>query len=92
MFVPWSADTRSSSNYPKKVGPYRIALANGYIANTLAHQMVRTAKGLCRAAGRGHKLEGIQGRVDRRGRCQPRFEAINNFIDAAAMSMHRTDA
>jgi ribose transport system substrate-binding protein len=31
--VPWSSDTKFHQ-FPKKDGPYRIALANGYIANT----------------------------------------------------------
>ena len=30
--------------YPAKKGPYRIALANGYIANTWRIQMIKTAK------------------------------------------------
>src|SRR4051794_8340479 len=41
--VPWSAETQFLQ-YPKKDGPYRIALANGYIANTWRIQMVQTAK------------------------------------------------
>jgi ribose transport system substrate-binding protein len=42
-FVPWS-DTTKLLQYPAKRGPYRIALANGYIANTWRIQMIRTAK------------------------------------------------
>ena len=42
-FAPWSADTKFFK-FPKKDGPYRIALANGYIANTWRIQMIQTAK------------------------------------------------
>ncbi len=36
--------------FPKKDGPYRIALANGYIANTWRIQMIKTAKAYADAA------------------------------------------
>ncbi len=42
-YVPWAADTKFIQ-YPAKPGPYRIALANGYIANTWRIQMIQTAK------------------------------------------------
>lgn len=42
-FVPWSADTKFFQ-YPKKEGPYRIALANGFVGNTWRIQMIKTAK------------------------------------------------
>src|SRR5258707_14250640 len=42
-FAPWAADTKLFQ-YPAKKGPYRIALANGYIANTWRIQMIKTAK------------------------------------------------
>ena len=32
-FAPWGSDTKMFQ-FPAKKGPYRIALANGYIANT----------------------------------------------------------
>src|SRR4051794_3385785 len=32
-FAPWASSTKMFQ-YPAKKGPYRIALANGYIANT----------------------------------------------------------
>ena len=32
-FSPWAADTKFFK-FPAKKGPFRIALANGYIANT----------------------------------------------------------
>ena len=42
-FAPWSANTKLFQ-YPAKKGPYRVALANGYIANTWRIQMIKTAK------------------------------------------------
>ena len=42
-FAPWSGDTKFFQ-YPAKKGPFRIALANGYIANTWRIQMIQTAK------------------------------------------------
>ena len=42
-FSPWSADTKFFK-FPKKDGKFRIALANGYIANTWRIQMIQTAK------------------------------------------------
>src|SRR4051812_2836921 len=41
--APWSSDTQFLQ-YEKKNGPYRVAFANGYIANTWRIQMVQTAK------------------------------------------------
>src|SRR5690606_6182506 len=42
-YVPWD-DTVQFFQYPAKSGPFRIALANGYIANTWRIQMIQTAK------------------------------------------------
>jgi ribose transport system substrate-binding protein len=42
-FVPWDSSTKLFQ-YPAKKGPYRVALANGYIANTWRIQMIKTAK------------------------------------------------
>ena len=42
-YVPWDADT-AFFQYPAKTGPFRVALANGYIANTWRIQMIQTAK------------------------------------------------
>jgi ribose transport system substrate-binding protein len=42
-FAPWASNTKLFQ-YPAKKGPYRIALANGYIANTWRIQMIKTAK------------------------------------------------
>ena len=42
-FAPWTAQTKFLK-YPAKKGPFRIAVSNGYIANTWRIQMVQTAK------------------------------------------------
>lgn len=42
-FQPWSAETKFFQ-WPKKEGPYRIALVNGYVGNDWRIQMVQTAK------------------------------------------------
>src|SRR5580692_7237246 len=42
-FVPWSDKTKFFK-FPAKKGPYRIALANGFVANTWRIQMIQTAK------------------------------------------------
>lgn len=42
-FKPW-ADATKLFKYQQKSGPYRIALANGFIGNTWRIQMIKTAK------------------------------------------------
>jgi ribose transport system substrate-binding protein len=42
-FKPWDANTKYFQ-WPKKPGPYRIAVANGFVGNTWRIQMIKTAK------------------------------------------------
>lgn len=42
-FKPWSAETKYFQ-WPAKPGPYRVALANGFVGNTWRIQMIKTAK------------------------------------------------
>ncbi|MDR6665962.1 sugar ABC transporter substrate-binding protein [Rhizobium sp. 1399] len=78
--VPWSAETQFLQ-YPKKDGPYRIALANGYIANTWRIQMVQTAKAYAAQPDVAAKLKEFK--VVSTGEDVPaQISAINNFIDA----------
>src|SRR5581483_10623010 len=42
-FKPWS-NTTKYFQWPKKQGPYRIAVANGFVGNTWRIQMIKTAK------------------------------------------------
>ena len=56
-FKPGSADTKYFQ-WPAKKGPYRIALANGYIAKTWRMQMIRS-EGLRRTSGRQGRNQGV---------------------------------
>jgi ribose transport system substrate-binding protein len=79
-YVPWAADTQFFK-YPAKAGPYRIALANGYIANTWRIQMVQTAKAYASQPDVAAKLKEFK--VVSTGEDVPaQISAINNFIDA----------
>jgi ribose transport system substrate-binding protein len=42
-FTPWDAKTKHFQ-WPAKKGPYRIALANGFVGNTWRIQMIKMAK------------------------------------------------
>jgi ribose transport system substrate-binding protein len=42
-FKPWNNETKFFQ-WPAKKGPYRIALANGFVGNTWRIQMIKTAK------------------------------------------------
>ncbi|MEF0941537.1 sugar ABC transporter substrate-binding protein [Rhizobium sp. BR 362] len=78
--TPWAADTQFLQ-FPKKEGPYRIALANGYIANTWRIQMVQTAKAYAAQPDVAAKLKEFK--VVSTGEDVPaQISAINNFIDA----------
>jgi ribose transport system substrate-binding protein len=79
-FSPWSADTKFFK-FPKKDGPYRIALANGYIANTWRIQMIQTAKAYAAQPDVAAKLKEFK--VVSTGEDVPaQISAINNFIDS----------
>ena len=79
-FAPWSAET-AYFKFPKKDGPYRIALANGYIANTWRIQMIQTAKAYAAQPEVAAKLKEFK--VVSTGEDVPaQISAINNFIDS----------
>lgn len=79
-FAPWTADTKHMK-FPAKTGPFRIALANGYIANTWRIQMVQTAKAYAAQADVAAKLKEFK--VVSTGEDVPaQISAINNFIDS----------
>ncbi|OJU00051.1 MAG: ribose ABC transporter substrate-binding protein [Rhizobiales bacterium 65-79] len=79
-FAPWSGDTKFFQ-YPAKKGPFRIALANGYIANTWRIQMIQTAKAY--AAQPDVKAQLKEFKVVSTGEDVPaQISAINNFIDS----------
>lgn len=78
--VPWTAQTKFFK-FPKKDGPYRIALANGYIANTWRIQMIQTAKAYAAQPDVAAKLKEFK--VVSTGEDVPaQISAINNFIDS----------
>jgi ribose transport system substrate-binding protein len=79
-FVPWTTTTKFFK-YPAKQGPYRIALANGYIANTWRIQMIQTAKAYAAQPDVKAKLKEFK--VVSTGDDVPaQISAINNFIDS----------
>jgi ribose transport system substrate-binding protein len=78
--VPWAADTKFFKFAGKK-GPYRIALANGYIANTWRIQMIQTAKAYAAQPAVKAKLKEFK--IVSTGEDVPaQISAINNFIDS----------
>lgn len=79
-FAPWSSDTKFLK-YAKKSGKYRIALANGYIANTWRIQMIQTAKAYAAKPEVAARLKEFK--VVSTGEDVPaQISAINNFIDS----------
>lgn len=79
-FAAWAPETKFLK-YPKKEGPYRIALANGYIANTWRIQMIQTAKAYAAQPEVAAKLKEFK--VVSTGEDVPaQISAINNFIDS----------
>jgi len=79
-YAPWSADTKFFK-FPAKAGPYRIALANGYIANTWRIQMIQTAKAYAAQPDVKAKLKEFKV-VSTGEDVAAQISAINNFIDS----------
>ena len=79
-YVPWAADTKFFK-YPAKPGPYRIALANGFIANTWRIQMIKTAKAYSAQPDVAAKLKEFKV-VSTGEDVAAQIAAINNFIDS----------
>lgn len=79
-YVPWSAETKFF-RYPTKQGPYRIALANGFIANTWRIQMIKTAKAYAAQPDVAAKLKEFKV-VSTGEDVAAQIAAINNFIDS----------
>jgi ribose transport system substrate-binding protein len=79
-YVPWSQDTKFFQ-FEEKQGPYRIALANGYVANTWRIQMIQTAKAyaaLPEVAADLSEFKVVSTGED----VAAQISAINNFIDS----------
>jgi ribose transport system substrate-binding protein len=79
-YVPWSGDTKFFQ-YEAKKGPYRIALANGYIANTWRIQMIQTAKAYAAQPDVAADLKEFKV-VSTGEDVAAQISAINNFIDS----------
>src|SRR5215813_5570300 len=80
-FKPLSADTKYFQ-WPKKNGPYRIALVNGFIGNTWRIQMIKTAKAYADQPAVKSKLKEFK--VISTGEDLPaQIAAANNLIDAS---------
>src|SRR4029078_2639362 len=79
-YVPWPADTKFFK-YPAKTGPFRIALANGYIAHTWRIQIIQTAKAYAAQPDVAQKLKEFKV-VSTGEDVAAQIAAINNFIDS----------
>jgi ribose transport system substrate-binding protein len=79
-YVPGTADTKFFQ-YPAKKGPYRVALANGYIANTWRIQMVQTAKAYAAQPAVKELLKEFKV-VSTGEDVAAQISAVNNFIDS----------
>ena len=79
-FVPWTDQTKFFK-YPAKPGPYRIALANGFIGNTWRIQMIQTAKAYAAQPEVAAKLKEFKV-VSTGEDVAAQISAINNFIDS----------
>jgi ribose transport system substrate-binding protein len=79
-YVPWT-ETTAFLQYPAKTGPFRIALANGYIANTWRIQMIQTAKAYAAQPEVAAKLKEFKV-VSTGEDVAAQIAAINNFIDS----------
>jgi ribose transport system substrate-binding protein len=79
-YAPWSTDTKFFK-FPEKKGPYRIALANGFIANTWRIQMIQTAKAYAAQPEVAAKLKEFKV-VSTGEDVAAQISAINNFIDS----------
>ena len=79
-FVPWTAQTKFMK-FAKKPGPYRIALANGFIGNTWRIQMIKTAKAYADQPAVKAKLKEFKV-VSTGDDIAAQIAAVNNFIDS----------
>jgi ribose transport system substrate-binding protein len=79
-FVPWTDQTKFFQ-YPAKPGPYRIALANGFIANLWRIQMIKTAKAYVAQPDVAAKIKEFKV-VSVGEDVAAQIAAVNNFIDS----------
>jgi ribose transport system substrate-binding protein len=79
-FKPWAEDTKFFQ-FPKKEGPYRIALANGFIGNTWRIQMIQTAKAYAEQPDVKAKLKEFKV-VSTGDDVAAQIAAVDNFINS----------
>ena len=79
-FKPWTADTKYFQ-WPKKEGPYRVALANGFIGNTWRIQMIKTAKAYAAQPDVAAKLKEFKV-VSTGEDLAAQIAAVDNFINS----------
>lgn len=79
-FAPWESSTKLLQ-YAAKKGPYRIALSNGYVANSWRIQMIQTAKAYVAQADVASKLKEFKV-VSTGEDVAAQIAAVNSFIDA----------
>jgi ribose transport system substrate-binding protein len=77
---PWSSDTKYFK-WPKKDGPYRVALVNGFIGNTWRIQMIKTAKAYAEKPDVKSQLKEFKV-VSTGEDLAAQIAAANNFIDS----------
>lgn len=58
-FKPWKADT-TYMQWPKKDGPYRVAIVNGFVGNTWRIQMIQTAKAYAEQPGMKERIKELK--------------------------------
>ena len=78
-FKPATADTKYFQ-WPAKAGPYRIALANGFIANDWRVQMIKTAKAYAAQASVAPDIKEFKA-VSVGLDVAAQIASVNNFID-----------
>lgn len=79
-FAPWASNTKLLQ-YAAKKGPYRIALSNGYVANSWRIQMIQTAKAYVAQADVAAKLKEFKV-VSTGEDVAAQIAAVNSFIDS----------
>ncbi|HEY7764089.1 MAG TPA: sugar ABC transporter substrate-binding protein [Aestuariivirgaceae bacterium] len=79
-FKPWTAETKHFQ-FAAKPGPYRIALANGFIGNTWRIQMIQTAKAYAAQPEVAAKLKEFKV-VSTGEDLAAQIAAVDNFINS----------
>lgn len=79
-FAPWDAKTKYFQ-WPAKKGPYRIALANGFVGNTWRIQMIKMAKAYAATADMKDNIKEFK-IVSTGTDVAAQVAAIDNFINS----------